>query len=151
MRAFVKLCRTSKVLFAGLVLPALIIMASPRSGWAQASAAISGTVEDASAGRVGGATITVKSLETGAVRTTTTTAGGDFSIVALPLGLQEVKVEKAGFKSEVRTGVNLQVGQDAVVNFQLELGEIVQQVNVCLLYTSPSPRDRTRSRMPSSA
>ena len=27
----------------------------------------------------------------------------------------------------------------------------VQQRNHCLLYTSPSPRDRTRSRMPSSA
>ena len=26
-----------------------------------------------------------------------------------------------------------------------------QQIEVCLLYTSPSPRDRTRSRMPSSA
>ena len=25
------------------------------------------------------------------------------------------------------------------------------QVDICLLYTSPSPRDRTRSRMPSSA
>ena len=25
------------------------------------------------------------------------------------------------------------------------------RVSVCLLYTSPSPRDRTRSRMPSSA
>ena len=25
------------------------------------------------------------------------------------------------------------------------------KVDVCLLYTSPSPRDRTRSRMPSSA
>ena len=25
------------------------------------------------------------------------------------------------------------------------------QVCICLLYTSPSPRDRTRSRMPSSA
>ena len=25
------------------------------------------------------------------------------------------------------------------------------QENACLLYTSPSPRDRTRSRMPSSA
>ena len=25
------------------------------------------------------------------------------------------------------------------------------QWNICLLYTSPSPRDRTRSRMPSSA
>ena len=27
----------------------------------------------------------------------------------------------------------------------------MDQSNVCLLYTSPSPRDRTRSRMPSSA
>ena len=26
-----------------------------------------------------------------------------------------------------------------------------KQVSFCLLYTSPSPRDRTRSRMPSSA
>ena len=25
------------------------------------------------------------------------------------------------------------------------------QMDICLLYTSPSPRDRTRSRMPSSA
>ena len=27
----------------------------------------------------------------------------------------------------------------------------VLQLEICLLYTSPSPRDRTRSRMPSSA
>ena len=26
-----------------------------------------------------------------------------------------------------------------------------EEVMICLLYTSPSPRDRTRSRMPSSA
>ena len=30
-------------------------------------------------------------------------------------------------------------------------GEITVDVWGCLLYTSPSPRDRTRSRMPSSA
>ena len=28
---------------------------------------------------------------------------------------------------------------------------IAQHKDICLLYTSPSPRDRTRSRMPSSA
>ena len=27
----------------------------------------------------------------------------------------------------------------------------INKANICLLYTSPSPRDRTRSRMPSSA
>ena len=32
-----------------------------------------------------------------------------------------------------------------------ELAETVAQLKTCLLYTSPSPRDRTRSRMPSSA
>ena len=30
-------------------------------------------------------------------------------------------------------------------------GDETGWVNICLLYTSPSPRDRTRSRMPSSA
>ena len=35
---------------------------------------------------------------------------------------------------------------------RLELGIIQTELDVlCLLYTSPSPRDRTRSRMPSSA
>ena len=29
--------------------------------------------------------------------------------------------------------------------------EIVDMVNTCLLYTSPSPRDKRQSRMPSSA
>ena len=29
--------------------------------------------------------------------------------------------------------------------------EYISSINRCLLYTSPSPRDRTRSRMPSSA
>ena len=31
------------------------------------------------------------------------------------------------------------------------IGELEEKVKGCLLYTSPSPRDRTRSRMPSSA
>ena len=35
-------------------------------------------------------------------------------------------------------------------NLKLDKGDVVDATN-CLLYTSPSPRDRTRSRMPSSA
>ena len=33
----------------------------------------------------------------------------------------------------------------------LEKSIVGRKINNCLLYTSPSPRDRTRSRMPSSA
>ena len=32
-----------------------------------------------------------------------------------------------------------------------DAGDMAKEVMDCLLYTSPSPRDRTRSRMPSSA
>ena len=35
--------------------------------------------------------------------------------------------------------------------FQKSFNRAIEQLTTCLLYTSPSPRDRTRSRMPSSA
>ena len=38
-----------------------------------------------------------------------------------------------------------------LVKQPLELCNLIDKVDICLLYTSPSPRDRTRSRMPSSA
>ena len=41
-----------------------------------------------------------------------------------------MKAEKQGFKSVVRTGINLEVGQEAVVNFRLEVGDLVQQMAV---------------------
>ena len=49
-------------------------------------------------------------------------------------------------------GINVEETVRVVEN---ENGEIIGYIdvwdNTCLLYTSPSPRDRTRSRMPSSA
>ena len=75
-----------------------------------------------------GATVTVKSQETGATRVVTTDDAGNFRVLSLPLGPQEVKAEKAGFKAVVRTGINLEVGQEAVVNLRLEVGEFVQQI-----------------------
>ena len=39
----------------------------------------------------------------------------------------------------------------ATVSWMLEHAAPLVKVTICLLYTSPSPRDRTRSRMPSSA
>ena len=46
----------------------------------------------------------------------------------------------------------VQVTSNAVmVRFSLFILSTVMLIIICLLYTSPSPRDRTRSRMPSSA
>ena len=43
----------------------------------------------------------------------------------------------------------LVIGCDVAEDTQVKA--MVAEANACLLYTSPSPRDRTRSRMPSSA
>ena len=65
-----------------------------------------------------------------------------------PLVAQETKAKKA--KPAGKTGVELRAkrGVEAVAK-GMELSE--EQKTLCLLYTSPSPRDATLSRMPSSA
>lgn len=79
---------------------------------------------------MGGAKVTVRSVETGATRVATSDESGNYHALSLGIGSQEVKVEKNGFKSAIRTGVNLEVGQEAVVNFRLEVGEFVQQITL---------------------
>ena len=97
---------------------------------AQVTAAISGKVEDATGMAVQGAVVTITSLETGAIRTTSTDQNGTFTVTSLPLGAQEVKAAKQGFKAALRTGVSLELGEDAVVNLRLEVGDLAQQVTV---------------------
>ena len=110
---------------------ALVVAAVPPTSRAQdVTASIIGSVQDASGAAVREATITVISRDTGATRTVTTDDSGNYRVLSLPLGPQELKAEKQGFKTVVRTGVSLEVGQEAVVNFRLELGELVQQVSV---------------------
>ena len=107
-----------------------LLLLTPALLRAQVSAEISGRVDDATGSPVSGVTVTVKSVETGATRSVVSGADGNFHVLSLPVGQQELKAEKTGFKSAVRTGINLAVGQEAVVNLQLEVGELVQQVTV---------------------
>ncbi len=122
--------QVAAILPAWVLLRILVLVASLGPAWPQVTAAISGHVEDPSGGVVSDATVTVKNLETGAIRVVTTDAAGNFRVLSLALGLHEVKVEKTGFKAAVRTGINLEVGQDAVVSLRLEVGEIAQAVTV---------------------
>ena len=63
----------------------------------------------------------------------------DRDLRALLGGLKDSELMRSLIMAEV-----VQVRQGAA-------REIRTMRNICLLYTSPSPRDRTRSRMPSSA
>ena len=118
-----------KKITRSLALAGMLVMAAGAAD-AQVTAAVSGTVVDATRGAVAGATVTATSLETNIHRSTTTDASGNYSILSLPLGPTTVRAEKSGFKPVERTGINLQLDQNAAVNFQLEVGEFVSQINV---------------------
>jgi len=96
----------------------------------QVSASLSGRVEDPSGAAIPSASVTVTSVETGAARTVTSDPAGTYLVLSLPVGRYEVRAEKDGFKATVQKGINLVVGQVAVVNLKLEVGEIQQEVTV---------------------
>ena len=94
------------------------------------TAAILGTVQDTSNAVVAGVTVTVLNVGTGAIRTLTTDELGRFSATSLSIGNYEVTAERAGFKKAVRAGITLAIGQDAVVDFTLAVGQVSEEVTV---------------------
>ena len=108
----------------------LALLSVPFGVFAQVTASISGKIEDASGSGIAGATVTLKNLETGATRTLATSDAGGFQAMSLPIGPYQVRAEKTGFKTQLRTGVILAVGQEAVVSMHLELGDLAQEVTV---------------------
>ena len=133
MREFVGFAveiKARKVLLVNLVLVALLVLAGGVFVFAQVTSGIEGRAEDTSGAAIQGATVTVTDLETGTVRTAQTDDGGNYRVVALPVGRYEVKTEKEGFATTVQTGISLVVGQQAVVNVTLEVGAVNQEVQV---------------------
>lgn len=100
------------------------------SAWAQAEASITGTITDSSGAAMPGSTVTIKNDENGFIRKVTTDTAGRYDAPSLPLGRYDVTAEKPGFKTEIKTGLTLVVGEQAVVNLKLQLGEVKQVVTV---------------------
>ncbi len=123
-----KVIFTAMARFLGVAAIAVLILVPP--GFAQVSATLSGRVTDPSGGAVAGASVTVQNVETGAIRRTATGPAGRYEVLALPIGRYEVRVTKAGFAQEIRTGISLTVDQVASVDIRLQLGRVSQQVRV---------------------
>ncbi|MGH9786224.1 MAG: carboxypeptidase regulatory-like domain-containing protein, partial [Terriglobia bacterium] len=105
------------------------------------TATILGVVRDASGAVVPQANLTARNVETGQTRTTVSAADGSYRFAALPVGNYEVQVAQSGFQSAVRSGLRLTVGQEALVNFSLQVGAVEQRVEV----TAEAPLVNTTS------
>jgi len=65
-------------------------------------------------------------------------------------GLVSALIQPPVYVAQARLVVESEQIPDSLAASTVET-DASEQLQICLLYTSPSPRDRTRSRMPSSA
>jgi hypothetical protein len=91
---------------------------------------ITGVVNDSSGAVIAGAAVTVTNPQTNFIRTTRTNSSGNYDFPALLPGNYNVKAELAGFETELRSGIELQVQQNARIDFKLNVGAQTQTVEV---------------------
>jgi len=97
---------------------------------ADVTGSILGSVKDSSGAVVAGAQVTAVNMNTNYHQSVRTDAGGDFRILALPVGRYQLEASMQGFQTFVATGIDLDVNQQRRVDLTLSVGAIEQKVQV---------------------
>ena len=96
----------------------------------QTLGSIAGEARDTTGAAVPEAKITVTNIATNGERTVMTNEAGAYAFPSLPPGMYTVKAERTGFKTVVRSQVEIQVQQNARLDFELQVGQVSESVEV---------------------
>src|SRR5215831_7033873 len=102
----------------------------PMPIFAQATAAILGTVSDPTAAVIGGAQVQLKNTGTGLTLSSVADEQGRYRFPELPIGEYEVQASEPGFQTVVHRGIMVTVGSNPVVDFRLPVGQSAETVQV---------------------
>jgi hypothetical protein len=91
---------------------------------------IRGRIIDPNGAVVNGATVTVSDAGKGVSRAAVTDGQGEYRFLALPPGTYQMRVEAAGFSSQVKNAIEVTVGQTANQDFSLQVGDATATVVV---------------------
>ena len=117
-----------KVLGRGL---AAILFCAGQNLFAEVTGTVSGIVLDSSGAAVANAHVTLHNLDTGLVRTLTTSASGTYEFLSVPVGEHySVQVELTGFQTTAQTGIKLDVNQKYRADFTLKIYAFNETVEV---------------------
>src|SRR5580698_5357943 len=117
--------------FRPYTLSAILVAFISVSAWSQTQlATVSGTITDPSGAVVPGVNVTIVSQGTGLKRSAVTGTAGEYRFAGLPTGTYSFRIEKTGFQSQVREGVELSSAADVTLNSQLAIGDLSQQTTV---------------------
>lgn len=150
-----------KMLFKSLRMPMLQIEAvlllmvavqAPLFAQVQATGTIAGHVTDSTGAALARAKVRITEQDTGVSNGTVTNGTGYYSVPLLKPGTYSVSVTASGFKTSIHANLTLQVAQVLEEDFQLQIGNVSQQVTVTggvpLLSTETTDLGNVISRTP---
>ncbi len=117
-------------LFGVVALLCLFLTANPARGQTQTTGQVLGQVTDPSGAGVPQAQIELRDTATGAVRTATTDASGQYTFAQVTPGIYSITVTASGFAKAVVPSVTVEVGKTSSINVRLKLGNITDVVEV---------------------
>ena len=115
-----------------LFLSAFIFLAAP--AFAQ-DGSLLGSVVDGTKAALPGATITATMIDTGRVSSTVADERGEYRLRGLPAGRYKVQAELSGFSTVIIPDIELLVGQNRSLPFQMQLASLSETLTV----TAESP------------
>ena len=121
----------NKMNLKALTLLLIALLSVPFVGFGQTgTASLNGTVTDPQGALIPGATVTAIHGSTNVRYSTKTTGAGVYTIPALPVGPYQITVEAPGFKRGTRSGILLRVADNVRIDFQLDVGQVSENVEV---------------------
>ena len=94
------------------------------------SATVTGAVTDSTGAAISGASVTVENVQTNVKATVVTNSAGFYRVSGLLPGFYRAVVDKNGFKSVVRDGIELHGQDELAINYSLTVGSVTESVTV---------------------
>ncbi len=126
-----------------LMLAGGLVLATVLSVHGQTFGEISGQVRDSTGAAIPAVQVTATNVATNVGRTAITNDAGLYTFPAMVPGVYSLKAEKTGFKATVKSGVEIQVQQSARIDFDLQVGQLNESVEVSAAAQLLSTEDAT--------
>jgi hypothetical protein len=103
---------------------------APRSAAQSTSAGVSGRITDSTGGVIIDAEVQIRNVETGVTTTAKTNGVGLYNIASLNPGQYLISASKPGFKTVTLTDLVLNVQDNVIRNFSMQVGSISETVTI---------------------
>ncbi|MBN9658972.1 MAG: TonB-dependent receptor [Acidobacteria bacterium] len=117
-------------LLRSITLTVMLVIGVSSVTYGQLTSQINGTITDGTGAMMPEVGVTVINENTGIRWEVKTNQSGAYLVPLLQPGQYRINVQAQGFKPVSRTGVRLDVAQTATINFALEVGALVESIEV---------------------